>query len=242
MDCFGRIGYTLLPLYGGNVTRFYIVRHGESLGNLNRIFLGHTDWDLSEKGYEQAKMTAEALRDVHFDAIYSSDLLRALNTALPHAEMRGMSVTPSRMLRELYVGEWEGKSAEELTEKWGDVFTVEWRRDFGTFTPPAGESVLSGGKRLRAEIARIAALHDGGTVLVTSHAAVIRSFWAQMLGIEPSRIGAEFHFPSNASYSIVDVDGDEFTPIGYSYDEHMGDLVTRIDETVRRSGNIPSIE
>ena len=218
------------------MTKFYVVRHGESLGNMNRIFLGHTDLDLSERGYEQAKMTCDALSDVHFDAIYSSDLIRAYNTALPHAELRGVDVIKSKALRELYVGEWEGKTAQEITDIWGDMFTVEWRRDFGIFTPPGGESVLGGGRRFASEIRRIAELHDGGTVLVTSHAAVIRSFWAQMLGIEPEKMGMEFHFPSNASYSIVEVENGEFNPICYSCDEHMGDLVTKIDESIKHTG------
>lgn len=217
------------------MTKFYVVRHGESLGNMNRIFLGHTDWDLSEKGYQQAALTCEALSDVHFDAIFSSDLVRAYNTALPHAKLRGMDVQTSVDFRELYVGEWEGKSAEELTQIWGDVFTVEWRRDFGVFTPPSGESVLQGGVRFANEIKRIASIYDGGVVLVASHAAVIRSFWGQMLGIEPERMGTDFHFPSNASYSILEVENGEFHPICYSCDDHMGELVTRIDESIKHT-------
>ena len=66
-------------------TVFYLVMHGQSIGNALRTYLGHTNLDLSELGYEQAKITAEHLRNVPFDAIYSSDLLRAYHTALPTA-------------------------------------------------------------------------------------------------------------------------------------------------------------
>ena len=65
-----------------NDTLIYIIRHGESLGNKNRKFLGHTDLDLTDLGYAQALKTAECLASVPFDRIYSSDLIRAYNTAL----------------------------------------------------------------------------------------------------------------------------------------------------------------
>ena len=73
-------------------TRLILIRHGESLGNSKRIILGHTDWDLSELGYRQAALAADALADRKVDAVYSSDLIRAYNTVLPMARSRGLSV------------------------------------------------------------------------------------------------------------------------------------------------------
>ena len=64
-------------------TTLYLVRHGQSLGNLNEQMLGHTDLDLSELGYRQAAATFERLKDTHFDAVYSSPLQRAYNTVCP---------------------------------------------------------------------------------------------------------------------------------------------------------------
>lgn len=71
-------------------TKVILVRHGQSLGNAKRVLLGHTDLDLSELGYRQAEATAEALKDEKIDVVYSSDLKRAMSTAVPHARMRGM--------------------------------------------------------------------------------------------------------------------------------------------------------
>ena len=76
-------------------TLIYLVRHGESLGNAKRIYLGHTNLDLSDLGYIQANVTAQYLKGVKIDAIYSSDLLRAHNTALPHAQLRNLKVIDS---------------------------------------------------------------------------------------------------------------------------------------------------
>ena len=94
--------------FGGNM-KVYFVRHGQSLGNAERVLLGHCDLDLSPLGVQQAKLTAEAMKDFPIDIIYSSDLLRAYNTAKPHADLRGISVIPDKCFRECYLGDWEGK-------------------------------------------------------------------------------------------------------------------------------------
>ncbi len=215
-------------------TRLYLIRHGESLGNMERRFLGHTDLDLSELGYIQADMTAKALADVHFDYIYSSDLIRAYNTALPHAKLRDMKINTSKELREIYVGKWEGKTVDEILEEYEDLFINGWRRNFGLTTPPNGESVLSGGKRFFSELKRIASAHKGKTVLVASHAAVIRSFWSIVMGLKPEKFAEGLHFAGNASFSIVDFEDGVFTPIEYSNSEHLGELATYVDERIEQ--------
>lgn len=211
-----------------NKTTLYIVRHGESLGNQASRFLGHTDLDLSPKGYEQAALTAKELSTVHFDAIYSSDLIRAYNTALPHAKIREMDIITSEKLREIYAGKWEGMYAKDIIEQYGELFTVKWRREFGTFTIPGGESVFDAGKRFYDECLSIANRHQGLTVLITAHAAVIRSFWGIISGYQPSQFDEFIRFPSNASYSIAEYDGEKITPVSYSNDSYMGELFTTV--------------
>ena len=83
-------------------TRIILVRHGESLGNKNNLALGHTNLDLSPRGYEQVRATAEFLRDEKIDVIYSSDLLRAHNTAVPNAELHGLPINDCVKLRETF--------------------------------------------------------------------------------------------------------------------------------------------
>ena len=211
-------------------TTIYIVRHGQSLGNAKSCFLGHTDLDLSELGYAQANMTAEELSSVHFDKIYSSDLIRAYNTAVPNAKIRNMEIIPNANLREIYVGEWEGMHADDIKSKYGDMFTLGWRAGYGTFTPPGGEPVLEAGRRFYNEVLRIAEENMGKTVLITSHASVIRTFYALTLGVKPENIAEEVPFPSNASYSIFEYKNKKFTTISYSNDKHMGEFVTYIKD------------
>jgi broad specificity phosphatase PhoE len=112
-------------------TVILLVRHGESLGNANREFLGHTDKDLSELGYRQAEITASYLSWLKIDSVYSSDLLRAHNTAKPHAELRGIDVYDSRNLREIYAGIWEGKKMKDIIAEYADFYYNVWRENFG---------------------------------------------------------------------------------------------------------------
>ena len=77
-------------------TKIIIVRHGESLGNLNQIMLGHTNIDLAPRGYIQAEACAEYLKNEQIDVVYSSDLIRAYHTAEPHAQLRGLQINTSK--------------------------------------------------------------------------------------------------------------------------------------------------
>ena len=207
-----------------NKCQIYIVRHGESIGNLNLTFLGHTDLDLSEKGYLQAEKTADYLSDIHFDAIYSSDLLRAYNTAIPNANKRGLSVIPRENLREVFAGEWENMTCHDIEEKYGDLYRVGWLREYGSFCFPGGESTIDAGKRFFNELSIIAKENIGKIILVASHGAVIRSFWAMISCISAKDISEKLPFATNASFSIVEYDGKTFIPTSYSQDLHLSDV------------------
>lgn len=212
-------------------TRIYLIRHGESLGNAKHVFLGHTDLDLSELGYAQARAAATAMADVHFDAIYSSDLIRAYNTARPHAELRGQNVIADKGLREVFVGEWEGLVVDEVIEKYGEhTYRVEWRGvGYGNFAFPGGESVLGAGERFYNAIVDIAKASPGKTVLVAAHASVIRTFYALVSGIAPSEMGEKSTFPSNASCTVVDYADGKFSPIEFSDDSYLSGVgITKI--------------
>ena len=211
-----------------NITTIYVIRHGESVGNLHRICLGHTDLDLTELGRKQAEKTAEALENVHFDAIFSSDLQRAVHTAEPHAAKRGLKIEKSPLFRELFFGEWENASVLMLKEEHAEEFMIGWRQNFGTFTAPQGESVVAMADRMVEGVRMIAEKLSGATVLVTSHAAAIRALWGKISGYKPSEWAEAYPFPTNASYSVLECENGVITPVSYSNDSHLGELVTFI--------------
>ncbi len=205
-------------------TTLYLIRHGESLGNAKRIFLGHTDWGLSPRGEAQAAAFAKGTADMHFDVFYSSDLTRAANTVREAAAMRGLTLRVRKDLREIYAGVWEEMLFDEIAEKYPDEMFV-WRNDIGSARPVGGESVAELQKRALSALSAIAAENEGRIVCVGTHATTIRSAVCALMG-EPLSYMAEIPWPGNASITKV-VYGDGGTKVVYmGKEEHLGELAT----------------
>lgn len=212
-------------------TKLIFIRHGQSIGNATHTLLGHTDLDLSELGFAQARATAEHLKNEKIDAVYSSDLKRAMSTAEPHAALRGLTVNPDKQLREVYLGEWENMTVDEVIERYGEsTYKIDWIENFGTFVFPSGESVWEAGERFKKETRKLAEENLGKTLLMVAHAAVIRAFFANIYGYTKEECSAKIPFPVNASYSVAYYENGEFTVEKYSIDEHLSEVgITKIN-------------
>ena len=204
-------------------TKLILVRHGESLGNAVRAFLGHTNVDLSPRGYQQAERTAELLSQVHIDKIYASDLLRAFNTGVKVAERHNLFVEPVRALRELYLGDWEGKSVASLEEEFPSLMHI-WKTDFGRMVCPGGESAVELRERIYDAVLSIAKQNCGKTVVIAFHGAAIRMLWSKICGISLDKVGSETTFAYNASISLAYYDGENLIPGEYSHMAHLTDI------------------
>lgn len=212
------------------MTKIILIRHGQSIGNATKTVLGHTDLDLSELGYKQAKTTAEYLKNEKIVIIYSSDLKRAYNTAVPNGNFHNLEVIPDKKLREVYLGAWEGRTVDEIIGKWGiEAFRDEWLGKFGAFCFPEGESIADAGTRFYNEVLTISQQNEGKTVLIVAHAAVIRAFWAIISGVSWDQVAEKVPFASNASFSVAYFDGKSIFPDIYSYDEHLTEVgITKV--------------
>ncbi|HEX8190557.1 MAG TPA: histidine phosphatase family protein [Pyrinomonadaceae bacterium] len=162
-------------------TRVLLVRHGQSQGNAESRFGGHSPTPLSELGHRQAEATARALAKERVTAVYSSDLLRAVQTAEPLARAAGLEITKTPALRERSVGLMEGLTFEEAAAAHPEEYAALLRRDF--------ERVLAGGESYRqlldraaAELDRAAERHRGGTVALFSHAGTICILVLHLMG------------------------------------------------------------
>ena len=211
--------------------RIIVLRHAQSLGNAKGSFLGHTDLDLTEQGFIQAEMAADFLdaTHIHIDKIYSSDLMRAFHTALPSARRRGLLLSTTKELREVYMGKWEGRVVAELDAEYPEEFGIGWRQHFGTCVLPEGESVPHAARRIYDFVVSRAKENLGKTIMFTSHAAAIRGFWGLASGVPFGRMAEEVPFPGNASFSTMlwksDGQGDgSLTPCEFSIDGYLGDL------------------
>ena len=209
-------------------TVFYLVRHGQSMGNLQERMLGHTDEDLSELGYRQAAITFEYMKNRHIDAVYSSPLMRAFHTAEPHAKHRGLVAQPLDDLKEIFLGEWEGMSVYDVIHRWPYTFWEIWRANFGVCTPPKGEYVQDAADRVLATLEALAKKHPGQTLLIGGHAGIFRAAIARIMGIPAERVGEDLPYPSNASVTTVEYEDGKFNLIQFSEDAHLADLATNL--------------
>jgi broad specificity phosphatase PhoE len=164
-----------------STTHVIIIRHGQSQGNAEGRFGGHTDTPLSARGRKQAEATARALASEKFDAIYSSDLPRAIETASPLAKLTGAPLITTDAFRERSVGVMEGLTFEEAAELYPEQYQALLHRDF--------EHVLEGGESYRQTLDRAAGKldeviekHRGGRIAVFTHTGAICILILHLMG------------------------------------------------------------
>ncbi len=210
------------------MTRIIFVRHGESTGNLNKRFYGHTDGELTEKGIAQARIAAKYLESTKIDAAYASDLARAYETGRIIAEPHGLTPISDAGLREIYAGEWENMSFGEILSKYPEGFNT-FMYDIINSTPDGGESVRDMAMRIIDEVWKIAEENDGKTVLIAIHATPIRALECEWRGLELEKMSTLKWVP-NASVSIVEYDVANHTvkPEIIGEASFMGDMATTL--------------
>jgi len=162
-------------------TTILLARHGETDWNAVGRWQGHTDRSLTERGRRQAAELADRLANVEIDAVYSSDLLRAVETAEPVAKRLGLPLQALPELREVDVGTWAGLTRDEVAERFPEGFRrwSEWQTGWED-----GETYDEMGERVVGAILRLAGEQEGGRILVVSHGGAIRALHAAAAGID----------------------------------------------------------
>ena len=183
------------------MTRIYLIRHGETEWNKEGRLQGTSNVLLSPEGIRQAKLLAQHTPFHSVDAIYSSDLSRAVKTAEILAEKFSLPVVEERGFRETDFGEWEGRLLGELSgvEGFENFFT---RPD--KVHPPNGETFLESQARVMTALEEIVADSDGQSIIVVSHGSVIRLILCAALGVSIRKMWAIAQF--NTSVNILRVD------------------------------------
>ncbi len=201
------------------MTRVILIRHGHSLANFQRIFAGHSDYDLHESGIAQAKDTAKYVSENYkVDKIYSSDLKRAYNTAKELANITNLQIETDKAFRELFVGEIEGKYFKEFEEEYPEDIII-WRNDIDNidFKRFGGELIPELQKRFYDAVMKVIKENDGKTIAIASHATAIRTFIAKVKGVP---VQAE-PWPENASVTVAEYEDGKFSLKLVSYNEHL---------------------
>jgi broad specificity phosphatase PhoE len=216
------------------MTTLLLARHGETDWNRARRWQGHADRPLTELGREQAAALAERLADIALDAVYSSDLRRAAETAAAVAEAQGLQVVELPELREVSVGSWEGLTRDEAEAMFPEGFQ-RWLA--GGTGWEDGETYEEMSARVLGAVEQIAAAHEGGRALIVSHGGPIRAIHAAALGLEVEAYRRIRPVEPNARLSAVcGADGrlTELCPAG-----RIDELLARDQEERRQAAAQP---
>lgn len=162
-------------------TRLFLIRHGQSAGNAQGRFGGHSATPLSELGFEQARVTAEALAKENINAIYSSDLLRAVQTSEPLSKLTGIPVITKPEFRERNVGVLEGLTFDESKQEYPDDYYALVNRNVHHVITK-GESYSDLLNRIKGELRSIIRKHRGERIAIFTHTGALCFMTLHLLG------------------------------------------------------------
>ncbi|MEO8545667.1 MAG: histidine phosphatase family protein [Burkholderiaceae bacterium] len=201
-------------------TRIVAVRHGETDWNASARIQGQRDIPLNTKGRWQAERAAQSLLAAGepLAAVYSSDLARAHATAHAIAVAHGMEVISDVRLRERGFGEYEGRTFNELEQRW-PLDTARWRARDATWAPPGGESLQLLGERVLAVTNALAQRHVGEQIVLVAHGGVLDMLYriATRQGVDAQRSWAL----GNASINRLLWTPQGLSMVGWSDTRHL---------------------
>ena len=184
----------------------YLTRHGETEWNEKKLIQGHTDIPLNTKGKEQAKLLGKQLKDIDFDVVFSSDLLRAANSAEIIIKEKEMTVIKIKSLRERFFGRFEGKSLDEMRKAFGEVMLVtkEKQKKLKIYDVENDEEIIT---RLIPFMKKIAKQYIGKKILMVTHGGLLRAFLSYVNYEVPEYSDRPM---KNTGYLIIESDGNKF--------------------------------
>ncbi len=167
--------------------RLFVLRHGETVFTRERRFAGWRDVPLTDAGLRQSEAAAAVLSGVAISAVFASPLERARTSAEAVAKPHRVAVQIMPAFRELGFGAWEGRTRAEVEAAEPALYDV-WRTAPDRFAAPGGESLPTVAKRVAEGIETLRADHDGESVVLVTHAVVIRLIVLDGLGLGPARL------------------------------------------------------
>lgn len=191
-------------------TTLYLIRHGETDWNLNGLIQGHRDIALNETGLRQAQLLAGELKEITFDAVYASPLLRAYDTAKHLSD----DVVTDPRLRELAWGIYEGVSwsefysAEDAKLKKLEELSHQEKRHFKIHETI--ESYYEVYTRAKASLDDIVLNHPGQQIAVVTHGGLMKGILSELERVDRKQIAV-----GNTGYVVIKVEETQYTPIHY---------------------------
>lgn len=198
--------------------RALIIRHGETDFNAEKRWQGWMPTPLNQNGRRQAMQLAHHLKHLPIDAIYSSDLPRAVETIQPTAQVLNVTIETDERFREIDLGDFQGLTAEQINAKYPEEWAA-WRADFYHYVIPGGESRMIVGERAYAGWLEITKKTNAETILLMSHGGTIRMLLHRLLG-DGEWMHADF---KNTSITTLEEKNGVWYPTGIAQVPHLND-------------------
>lgn len=211
-------------------THLLLVRHGETVGNLEQIAHGQTESPLNERGQQQAQLTADLLKgwERSYDRVYASPLSRAHDTARAIAETLALPLSIHTGLMESHLGVLEGVTYKEL-----DDFGYARRSiEDDDFTAHNGESPRQVSDRMEQTVTEIRALHPGENLIIVSHGGALAHLMARIVKSRGPAFGPKYIMFNSAISEIVIPAHGEPELIVLNHHEHLPEDL-KVDPTKR---------
>jgi probable phosphoglycerate mutase len=205
------------------MTSIVLIRHGESEGNRERRFGGHTATPLSARGRAQAEAAGRVLLPEGADALYSSDLVRARETAEIIGTALGLLPMLTAALRERTLGALDGLRFEEAAERYPEAYAALLARD-AEASPPGGESHQVCRRRVTGFLAELVARERGRRVVVVSHELALYHLLRHVLGIadNPQAPHVMLQIDHCALHRLLALDGGVWKLVALNERAHLG--------------------
>lgn len=195
----------------------FLVRHAESTWNRLKRIQGQKNPHLSPYGKKEARLLAKRFKGLSFDAVYSSPLHRAHETARIIVGKRG-DVICEDDLKEISLGDWEGKTLRSIRREYGEAFD-QWAVRPTRIRIPNGEGFKSFGRRVGRVLGAIERRHPTGNVLIVCHGGVISTYATSILNLPPDDVWCLT--VKNASLTIIDIGLDKYKLVTFNDISHL---------------------
>lgn len=167
------------------MTSIYLVRHGQTAWNKEEIFRGRTDVPLDETGLKQAELVGQYFKGMEIQAIYSSSLSRAWQTAQKVAQFHDLKVQPLQGIIDMSFGNWEGRPHQEIRENDSKTYR-QWVETPHLVRLPGGEGLDDVRVRAMAAVEELIRNHPGKTLILVTHRVVNKVLICGILGLDNS--------------------------------------------------------
>lgn len=188
------------------MTRIYLVRHCEALGNVQRVFQGTSDFDITDLGEKQLEALKNRFADIKLDRVLSSPLIRTKKTARAIIGSKNLPLETDNGLIELDGGIVEGKPFDETFRAYPELADT-WINHPEDFAPENGEPIRDAYERIWKVIKRIASDNKNKTVALSTHGGVTRCLICRLLNDDIKQL-KNIPFMGNTAVTLIEFDED----------------------------------